>query len=115
MRYALTEVEFTDPAANVCIAPEDSGAGILVRYEGAAIAFVFIRRGPGCIEGPQLRDLLMAEAEDEITAELLEHEMRAECETVTALPLVTVAICTRNHPDQVERAIGSLMNMATHP
>src|SRR3954453_19001636 len=115
MRYALTEIEFTDPAASVCIAPDESGAGILVRYEGAPIAFVFLRFGPGCIEGPELRDLLMAEAGDEIAAELLDRELGAAPETVATLPLVTVAICTRNHPDQVARAIGSLLKMTTHP
>jgi GT2 family glycosyltransferase len=116
MRYALTEIEITDPAAALRIAGDESGAGILVRYRDCPVAFVLLETPPGMIQGSALRDLLLSRAGEEITAELLARELTPLTASKTTpsvtSPSVTVAICTRDHPDYVRRVVKSLLATA---
>jgi GT2 family glycosyltransferase len=113
MRYALADIEITDPEAEIRVAGDESGAGVVVRYRDCPIAFFLMTAAPGVIRDSALRQLLIAEAGTELTAELLSRELNVHI-PAGSVPGVTAAICTHNHPDLTARAIQSLLASASN-
>jgi GT2 family glycosyltransferase len=111
MRYVLTEIELTHPIEPLQIGEDNQGAGIVVRYEDRPIAFFMIPLQSRVVPIAQLETLLMEHAGVEITTELLRREFIPAI-SQKHLPPVTVGICTREHPDYVERAVRSLLASA---
>jgi hypothetical protein len=113
MRYALADIEITDPRASLRIAEDESGAGILVRHKHCPIGFFMTPAKPGTIEGISLRELLIANVGTNLIAAQLDRELTPSPRAGGA-PTVTVAVCTRNHPDYVARVIRSLLATSAH-
>ena len=114
MKYALAEIELTNPGS-VSIAADESGAGILVRHRDLPVAFFMIETSPGIIEGDELRSLLMTAAGTDIARALVREELSPPPAGLdTPIPTVTVAVCTRDHPDHVARVISSVLAAASY-
>jgi glycosyltransferase involved in cell wall biosynthesis len=92
--------------------PEDaSGAGITVRIDDHPVAFFMTALQTRSIDPEELRELVWKNAALELTSELLRREL-PHCGIEDKLPPVTIAICTRDHPLLVERAIRSMITAA---
>jgi glycosyltransferase involved in cell wall biosynthesis len=110
MRYCLAEVELTQPAPSINLQQDTRGIGILVRLHDRPVAF-FLLKTSGLLTSDRLSQLVRENAGVEITAELLRREL-VPAVPDEAFPSLTVAICTRNKPDLVKRAIHSLVGAA---
>src|SRR5581483_4920652 len=104
MRYLLAELELAQPTPSLELPQGVSGAGILVRSRDRPIAFFMAELPSGVINPDQLRELVEENAGLEVTADMVRQEL-APPPAGEGFPLVTVAICTHDHPDLVERAI----------
>ncbi|MCU1262092.1 MAG: glycosyl transferase family 2 [Bryobacterales bacterium] len=109
MRYLLADIEVTNPLPALEIGPDQSGAGVLVRYEDRPVTFFMVPLASGTVSSEELRTLIRDRAGAEITAESLRRELADSPPRSGNLPSLTVAICTKDHPALVERAIRGLL------
>jgi glycosyltransferase involved in cell wall biosynthesis len=108
MRYVLADLDLAGPLPPLELPPDASGAGILVRRNDRPVAFFMTSSQPRRIGPDELRELAWKNAGIDIISDVLRSEL-AYSEEKGKLPPVTVAICTRNHPALVERAIHSIL------
>jgi glycosyltransferase involved in cell wall biosynthesis len=114
MRYLLADLEVASPLPTLEIGPDVGGAGVLVRYEDRPVAFFMVPLPKGTVGPEELRTFIIARAGAEITAELLRRELGGSPPPSATFPSLTVAICTKDHPELVERAIRSLLPLDFH-
>jgi glycosyltransferase involved in cell wall biosynthesis len=116
MRYAMFDIEVTQPICDLVLSSADAGAAILVRRKGVPIGFwMQERNGALSVPASQLAERIAAEAGVRIVAEALREEMMKLSPTI-ASPSLTIAICTKDRPDGVERLLRSLsMHISTRP
>jgi glycosyltransferase involved in cell wall biosynthesis len=108
MRYQMFDVEVTDPITDLALSPEDTGAAILIRRKGVPIGFWMQRsNGAASITAEELQRTIVSEAGDRIVAAAI-HEEIACSASVPPLPLITIAICSKDRPRGVERLLHSL-------
>ena len=116
MRYPLFDIEMTRPLSDLPLSTGDTGAAILVRRKGMPIAF-WLQEVDGIARIPtkELARRIGSEAGEKIIAEAIREEMTLLSSAVS-LPSLTIAICTKDRPEGVERLLRSLcQQMAALP
>jgi glycosyltransferase involved in cell wall biosynthesis len=113
VRYSQFDIEITRPLNDLILTPGDAGAAILVRRKGAPIAFWMQQASVSeRLEASALARKISAEAADRILAAAILEELKPRTPR-TPLPLVTIAICTKDRPEGVKRLLSSLQELAT--
>src|SRR5262252_1019907 len=108
MRYPLFDIEVTGPISDLLLSPGDAGVAILVRRKGVPIGFWMQEtNGTQRVLAEELARRIGAEAGEKIVAETIHEEMTPSSSAVS-LPLLTIAICTKDRPESVERLLRSL-------
>jgi glycosyltransferase involved in cell wall biosynthesis len=108
VRYSQFDIEITCPLNDLILKPGDLGAAILVRRKGAPIAFWMQEaNGNQRVEASELARKISAEAADKILAAAILEELMPPSPR-RPLPLVTIAICTKDRPEGVRRLLSSL-------
>jgi glycosyltransferase involved in cell wall biosynthesis len=108
MGYAIFDIEVTRPMSDLLLSPADTGAAILVRRKGVPIGFWMQEaNGNRHLAADDLARRIGAELGVRIVAQTIRDEMTASSAS-TALPPVTIAICTKDRPEGVERLLQSL-------
>jgi glycosyltransferase involved in cell wall biosynthesis len=113
VRYALVDIEVTHPIGGLSLAAGEVGAAVLVRRKGIPIGFWLQEAGGArSISADELTRRIETEAGETIVAQTIREELlpRFSCHP---LPLVTIAVCTRNRPEAVERLLRSLIGQAS--
>jgi glycosyltransferase involved in cell wall biosynthesis len=108
VRYPIFDIEVTLPITDLALSPGDTGVAILVRRKGVPIGF-WMQEASGA-RGLPAGDLARRIGElagEKIVAEAIRAEM-IPATIAAALPLVTIAICTKDRPEGVERLLSSL-------
>jgi glycosyltransferase involved in cell wall biosynthesis len=116
MRYSLFDIEVTHPMSDLPLSTGDAGVAALVRRKGVPIAFWMQEmKGAGRMTAGDLARRIAAEAGEKIVAEGIREEIREEIreglpdeDSTVPLPLLTIAICTKDRPAGVERLLHSL-------
>ena len=105
MRYSQFDVEITSALHDLVFAPGDSGAAVLVRRKGVPIAF-WLQESHGMdrVSADDLARKISAEATNKIVAAAILEELTVPG-APKPLPLVTIAICTKDRPDGVKRLL----------
>jgi glycosyltransferase involved in cell wall biosynthesis len=112
LRYSKFDIEVTYPLNDLVLSPGDAGAAILVRRKGAPIAFWMQEASNSrSVEAADLARRISAEAADKILAAAILEELMPSSPR-TRLPLVTIAICTKDRPEAVKRLLSSLQEQA---
>ena len=108
VRYPLFDIELTRPLSDLPLSPGDTGVAILGRRKGVPIAF-WLQEVNGIPDIPveELARRIAAEAGEKIVAEAIHDEMTLPSSDVF-LPILTIAICTKDRPEGVERLLRSL-------
>jgi glycosyltransferase involved in cell wall biosynthesis len=112
VRYSQFDIEVTHQVNDLILTPGDAGAAILVRRKGAPIAFWMQEaNGSERVEAGELARKISAEAADKILAAAILEELMPPSPR-RPLPLVTIAICTKDRTDGVQRLLSSLEGQA---
>lgn len=113
MRYPIFDIEATLPITDLALSPGDTGVAILVRRKGVPIGFWMQEASaPRGLPAGDLARRIGEVTGEKIMAEAIRAEMIPES-IVAALPVVTIAICTKDRPEGVARLLSSLSAQAS--
>jgi glycosyltransferase involved in cell wall biosynthesis len=113
MTTAVLDIDFEHLPPLITGLERHSHALILVRLRGQPVGQVRLPVADGCIDGAELRAMLVYEVDWIFWERWLHNYLNWE-ETLTldfTLPPATVAICTRDRPDQLRRCLEALMRL----
>jgi glycosyltransferase involved in cell wall biosynthesis len=108
LRYAVTSLEITTPLPEIALERDQRGLALLVRRNDRPIGFILQPLAPATTLGPdELSGLISAWCgvdllEDKLREELHEPAVRSSRSSVT------VAVCTRDHPELLAKCLHSL-------
>ncbi len=110
-RYALLDIEITDPLPKTHIPENVSGIAVLVRRKGRPIHFwmASLNRGHRITRWELARKISRKSGTRILKASIREELM--PCVSIKHLPSLTVAICTRDRPAQLARCLKSLQTL----
>jgi glycosyltransferase involved in cell wall biosynthesis len=115
MPYAIHELELNRPLEPLQLAPDETGVALIVREADDPVGFILHRTPPGALLTPdELAPLIVREAGVNIIARRARLELERSPAT-GPVPAVTVAICTKDRPDLVERCLTSLGRLRRPP
>ncbi|MGB3267454.1 MAG: glycosyltransferase, partial [Microcoleus sp.] len=110
MATAILDLEISKLPPEIRVEERYSKALVLIRLHGKPIASAQLSVVGGRIEGDQLRETLMDAAGDNLWKnwlyDTLEWDERGPME---ALPIATVAVCTRDRPEDLRRCLEAFM------
>jgi GT2 family glycosyltransferase len=108
MRYAIADIEVTEPLPELRLEPDETGVGLLVRRRGRPVHFSLEELGPGATLAPDAVGRLVAGAAAEA---LVVEAIRAEfAPAVEPGPIsLTVAVCTRARTEELEGCLQSVL------
>ncbi|MBE9160803.1 glycosyltransferase family 2 protein [Tychonema sp. LEGE 06208] len=112
MATAILDLEISKLPPEIAVEERYSKALVLIRLHGKPIASAQLSVVGGRIEGSQLRETLMDAAGDNLWKnwlyDVLEWDERGAME---ALPIATVAVCTRDRPEDLRRCLEAFMRL----
>ena len=111
MSYVVADVEISAPLRPIQLGSNDEGLGLLLRREGRPISFVLHELAPSTTLLPaELGELITATSATEILEDLLRTEL-LEPPVPSRRINLTVAVCTRDRPQLLEKCLQSVLRM----
>ncbi len=109
MRFHKVDIEITAPIDAVRIPDDAEGVALVLRRKGAPVGFT-MRPMPGGSElaAAVLRGIIREEAFESAVHAALREELTTQ---PTHAPSLTVAVCTRDRPELLERCVSALIRM----
>ena len=112
MRYIIREIEVTKPLPDLRESvdmADVAGYALLVRWRDRAVGYVIEPLSASGLPGPEdLRSLIAREVGGKLLTESIAEELGLN-RAPAAMPPVTVAICTRDRPQLLERCLAALL------
>ena len=111
-RYRIIDLELSEPLPRIVLGPDEIGYALIARWRDRIVGFRMFPAAPGAVAEETLQaqigkhfaeNLLAAKAEAELAARLRPAPRPA--------PTLTVAICTRDRPQRLERLLRSLHDL----
>jgi len=110
MATAILDLEISQLPPEITVEERYSKALVLIRLHGKPIAQAQLSVVGGRIEGDQLRETLMNAAGDNLWKNWLYDALEwDERGPVQSMPIATVAVCTRDRPEDLQRCLEALM------
>ncbi|MEG4961766.1 MULTISPECIES: glycosyltransferase [unclassified Microcoleus] len=113
MPYPILDIEVTQPLPTLTISEEDTGIAIVVRRKDKAVGLIVQPLPPKSVLSPE--DLAQM-IEREVGIKLLQEAIREEltpAENGERFPSLTVAICTKDRPENLARCLQYLLRLQT--
>jgi GT2 family glycosyltransferase len=112
MATAILDLEMSKLPPEIAVEERYSKALVLIRLHGKPIGQALLSVVGGRIEGTQLRETLMNAVGDRLWKNWLYDALEwDERGPVQAMPTATVAVCTRDRPEDLQRTLESLMRL----
>lgn len=113
MATAILELEISKLPPEITVEERYSKALVLIRLHGKPIGQALLSLVGGRADGTQLRETLMNAAGDNLWKNWLYDTLAwDERGPVQAMPIATVAVCTRDRPEDLRRCLDALMQLA---
>jgi glycosyltransferase involved in cell wall biosynthesis len=113
MPYSIIDIEVTQPLPTISLSESDTGIALILRRKDKPIGFLMQALPAKSVLTPEdLAQLIAKEA----GTKLLQESIRDELITTASLahfPSLTVAICTKDRPENLARCLQSLLNLQT--
>jgi glycosyltransferase involved in cell wall biosynthesis len=109
MPYRLMNLEVTAPLPTLTLGEEETGVAVIVRRQQRPIGFWMQALAPKSILEPEALAQLLGQ---KLGHKLLQENLRAELvppPSPDGFPSLTVAICTKDRPQNVARCLDSLL------
>src|SRR4028118_1757031 len=112
MATAILDLELAELPPEITVEDRYSKALILIRLNGKLVGQALLPVVGGRIGGDELEQTLKNAAGDPLWKswlyDILEWDERGQVE---AMPIATVAVCTRNRPEDLRRCLDALMRL----
>src|SRR4028118_229044 len=110
MATAILDLEISKLPPEITVEERYSKALILIRLDGKPLGQALLPVVGGRIGGNELRETLMNAAGDNLWKSWLYYTLGwDERGQVEAIPIATVAVCTRDRPEDLRRCLDALM------
>ncbi len=112
MVYRLADVDVTQPLEQVSLEDGDEGVGLLLRDGARPLGFLLLPFSGSELTAPELERLTVSVGGEGLLRERLRQALAREEEPVASAPKglsVTVAVCTRNRPEDLDRCLDSIV------
>jgi GT2 family glycosyltransferase len=111
MSYSIIEIEVTQPLPTISLSKNDTGIALILRRKERPIGF-FMKALPASsqITPENLAQIIAKEAGAKILQESIREELTT-FEHQMHFPSLTVAICTKDRPENLARCLQSLLNL----
>lgn len=109
MRYPILDIELREPLPEIKTDSDETGVALILRYCDRPIGLIL---QPMLPNSQWSQETLAALVEKEVGDKLIQERLRQEIsipEPEVPFPSLTVAICTKDRPDNVKRCLGSLL------
>jgi len=109
MPYAIVHLDVIEPLPALTLTAEQTGIALIVRRRDRLVGRILKAVSTPCTLTPEQLGTWIAEA---IGPKLLQESIREEIQPALStanFPTLTVAICTKDRPDNVERLLRSLL------
>ncbi|MEH1827687.1 MAG: glycosyltransferase [Nostoc sp.] len=111
MSYSIIEIEVTQPLASISLSTKDTGIALILRRQERPIGFLMKALPASSQITPEnLTQFIVEEAGTKILQESIREELTT-FEHQIPLPSLTVAICTKDRPENLARCLQSLLNL----
>lgn len=111
MHYTITDIEVTQPLPTLEVSGSGAGIALLLRRKERPIGFVMKGLPASNLITPEnLAQIIAQEAGAKILQENIREELTA-FEHQIPFPSLTVAICTKDRPENLARCLQSLLNL----
>ena len=109
MRYALLDLELTEPIPGIAVAEGRHGIAVLLRRDGKPVGFFMKRFRPGTELRPDdVRRLIVAKAGGDVLVAAIAEELAGD--RPEPLPVdLTVAVCTHARTEDLRACLESLL------
>ncbi|MDF5718865.1 MAG: hypothetical protein PUP93_34620 [Rhizonema sp. NSF051] len=113
MSYSITEIEVTQPLPTLSPSESDIGIALILRYKDKPIGFLMHALPAKSVLTPEdLAQLVAKEAGMKLLQESIWEELIPPANQLE-FPSLTVAICTKDRPENLARCLQSLLNLQT--
>ncbi|MBW4595701.1 MAG: glycosyltransferase [Brasilonema angustatum HA4187-MV1] len=114
MPYTIIEIEVTQPFPTILLKESDIGIGLIVRRKDKPIGFLMQALPVKSVLFPEdLAQLITKEVGTKLLQESIREELIPPAVNLVEFPSLTVAICTKDRPENLARCLQSLLNLQT--
>lgn len=109
MSYAIIHLEVTQPLPTLELAADQTGVALVLRRQDRLVGLLLQALATPCtIQPTQLTEWISTAIGSKLLQESLREEIQLPLDA-TGFPSLTVAICTKDRPDNVSRLLSSLL------
>ncbi|ARV61767.1 hypothetical protein BZZ01_26900 [Nostocales cyanobacterium HT-58-2] len=113
MSYSIIEIELTQPLPTISLSESETGIALILRRKDEPIGFLLQAQPANSVLTPEnLAQLIAKEAGTKLLEESIRDELMVNTSFVQFPPL-TVAICTKDRPENLARCLQSLLKIQT--
>jgi GT2 family glycosyltransferase len=113
MSYRICDIDLSRSFEEILIREGDSGVALIIRRAGVPIGFIMADCPPGSVLS---REAVSRLIDDRVPADLVLGQRRLETTggaSPAAIPPLTVAICTKDRPDDLANCLRHLLKIRT--
>ncbi len=111
MPYTITEIEVTQPLPSLLVSESDTGIALILRHKDKPIGFLMqALPAKSAIAPEDLAQLIAKEVGYHLLQESLRQELILTANQLS-FPSLTVAICTKDRPENLARCLKSLLKL----
>lgn len=110
MRYLIHSIELKDPLPQLKTGADETGLALILRYCDRPIGLVLKSMEPNSLlSQPELEALLGQQVGEKLLREKILQELMTSATSNSDFPSLTVAICTKDRPDNLKRCLASIL------
>jgi glycosyltransferase involved in cell wall biosynthesis len=112
MPYTVTEIELTQPLPSISLPKNDTGIALILRRKDQPIGFLLKALPAKSVLTPDyLAQWIAKEVGLKLIQQSIQEELISPAANLAQFPSLTVAICTKDRPDNLARCLKSLLKL----
>lgn len=112
MAYKIQEIEVTENLPTISLSPDETGIALIMRHKDKPIGFVMQALPEKTVlDSEEIAKLIAQEISHKLIQEYLQAELNCYVDQ-TSFPSITIAICTKDRPENLARCLQSLQELA---
>lgn len=112
MRYPIIEIEVTQSLPTITLSENDTGIALIIRRKDQAIAFLMQALSANrVLTSAEIAEWIAKEVGNKLLQESIREQLTHPTVNLADFPSLTVAVCTKDRPDNLARCLQSLIKL----